>query len=262
MKILILGDIYGEDGKNAVASYLPFMKKQLNPNFVIANAENVSQGGKGLTKKDYDYLLNSGIDYFTMGNHTFRNKDIYNYIDKVDNLIRPANLEDEDKGKGFIIFKHLNKRILLFNLLGEVYISNKVKNPFKIADKILEENKDKYDLAILDIHAEATAEKIVLANYLSKKNVGIVFGTHTHIQTADERILNNKTAYITDVGMCGVFDSAIGANFDEVELKMSNNNKKLKFIEAKGNVRINAILVTLYDNSLKPMSIERIVINP
>lgn len=260
MKILILGDIYGEAGKVAVASYLPFMKEQLKPDITIANAENVSVGGKSLVKEDYDYLSAAGIEYFTMGNHTFRNKGINEYIDDVDNLVRPANLKGENfRGKGYIIFEWNNKKILLFNLLGDAFISNPTHNMFSVADEILANNE--YDLAILDVHAEATAEKIVLANYLSDK-VDIVFGTHTHIQTADERILNGTTAYITDVGMCGVFDSAIGASFAPVEGKMSGKDVTQKFQEAEGKVRINAILVTLYDNSLRPMSIERITINP
>ncbi len=263
MKILILGDIFGEAGKIGVASYVPFMKQQLNPDIIIANAENTSEGGKGLSKEDYEYLNKSGIDYFTMGNHTFRNESILTYIDDVDNLVRPANENNIEVGKGYIIFNKNGKRILLMNLLGNVYISNSTSNPFTMADDILKLEEGNYDLAIVDIHAEATAEKIVLANYLSKKEkVGIVFGTHTHIQTADERILNNSTAYITDVGMCGVFDSAIGADFDAVEAKFRGADKSMPFEEAKGPIRINAILVTLYDNSLKPMSIERIVINP
>lgn len=262
MKILILGDIYGEAGKIAVASYLPFVNKQMKPDLIIANAENVSEGGKGLTKYDYDYLSAAGIEYFTMGNHTFRNKDIETYIDNIDNMVRPANLKGEDiKGKGHIIFEKNGKRILLFNLLGEVFMNNSITNPFNKADQILLENEGKYDLAILDMHAEATAEKIVMANYISEK-VGIVFGTHTHIQTADERILNNRTAYITDVGMCGVFDSAIGSDFEAVEGKMTGRNKTLKFKEAKGRVKINAIFITLFDNTLKPVSIERITIYP
>lgn len=265
MKLLILGDIYGHDGKIGVASYLPFMKESLNPDIIIANAENTSDGGKGLNKDDYELLLHSGVNYFTMGNHTFRNKDILTYINDVDNLVRPANEIGIEDGVGYLIFEHNNKRILLMNLLGDVYISNKVNSPFKTADEILELEKGNFDSVIVDIHAEATAEKIVLANYLSKKedvNVSIVFGTHTHIQTADERILNDSTAYITDVGMCGVFDSAIGADFEAVEGKFTGRDRTMKFVEAKGRIRINAILVTLYDNSLKPMSIERITINP
>ncbi len=257
IKILILGDIYGTAGKLAVSKNLKKLKKDLSPDIVIANAENVSEGGKSLIKTDYDLLNKVGINYFTMGNHTFKNKEILNYIYDIDNLVTPANLEEENiKNKEFIIFKHKNKRILLFNLLGVSFISNTVSNPFKKADQILNDNKDKYDFAILDFHAEATAEKIVLANYLSDR-VAVLFGTHTHIQTADERILNNKIAYITDVGMCGVYDSAIGADFKAVELKMIGKSS-IPFEEAKGKVRINGALITIdYENNM-PISIERI----
>jgi len=236
------------------------MKDSLKPDIVIANGENVSRGGKSLTKSDYDYLSAAGVNYFTMGNHTFKNKDIYTYIDKVNNMVRPANIKNETAGKGSLIFNYKGKKILLMNILGTVFMNMSLRNPFNEIEKILQENEGKYDLAILDLHAEATSEKIVLANAFSEK-IGIIFGTHTHIQTADERILNGTTAYITDVGMCGVFNSDIGADFQAVEDKLSGKDTNKKFIEAKGPVRINAVLVTLYDNTLKPLKIERIVFN-
>ncbi len=260
MKILILGDIYGKAGMDAVATYLPFMKDQMNPDLVIANAENASIGGKSLIRKDYDYLKASGIDYFTMGNHTFANDGILAIIDDTGDIVRPANLKEDLPGVGHRVFEKNGKKILLMNLLGETFIRKpKQTNLFAKADEILD--SEEYDLAIIDLHAEATSEKIVFANYISDK-AGIVFGTHTHIQTSDERILNGTTAYITDVGMCGVFDSAIGVEFKEVEDRMRKIDSDEPFKEATGPVRINAILVTLYDNSLKPYSIERIVVNP
>ncbi len=262
MKILILGDIYGDAGKIGLAGYLPNIKQQLGADIVIANAENTSTGGKGLTHDDYKILTKAGVDYFTMGNHTFKNENIRTYINEVDNLVRPANLKDETDGVGHIIFEHNGKRILLFNLLGNVYIYEQAENAFNAAKDILELEKGNYDLAILDFHAEATAEKVVMGNYMSKLGVGIVYGTHTHIQTADERIINDTTAYITDVGMCGVFNSAIGADIDIVEDRFTGVNRSTPFKEAEGDVRINGILVTLYDNSLKPISIERVVFNP
>ena len=258
MKILIVGDIYGKAGKNAASAYIPHMKKELDVDLVIANAENTSEGGKSLIKEDYDILKASGVDYITMGNHTFRNKSINEYIDDVNDMVRPSNLIGTYKGKGYINFKYQGKKILLLNLLGETFMNMEVENPFHHADQVLDNNE--YDLAIVDFHAEATSEKIVLANHISDR-AAIVFGTHTHIQTADERILNGTTAYITDVGMTGVFDSAIGANFKEVTDRIMTG-KSDRFKEAEGKVRINAVLVTLYDNTLKPMSIERIVFNP
>lgn len=260
MKILILGDIYGQPGMNAIASYLPSMKEQLQPDLVIANAENASYGGKSLVKEDYGYLKAAGIDIFTMGNHTFKNDGILEIIDSTGDIIRPANLKNEElPGVGYRSVEVNGKKILVINLLGKIFIHNpKQTNPFHVADEIL--YKENYDLAIIDFHGEATSEKIVFANYV-KDRVGIVFGTHTHIQTADERIIDGSTAYITDVGMCGVFNSAIGADFEPVlNMLLGEEHEELK--EAQGPVRINAILVTLYDNTLKPHSIERIVLNP
>lgn len=258
MKILIIGDIYGQAGKSAIQDNLPEIIKQYLPDIVIANGENVSKGGKSLDKKDYIDLMQAGIQYFTMGNHTFKRFELETYIDKVENVIRPGNAWSDKKGKSYLIIPFKNKKILLFNLLGQSFMPGiDVTSPFEYSDNLL--SSIKYDLAILDFHAEATAEKIVLANYLSDR-VGIFFGTHTHIQTADERILNGTTAYITDVGMTGVFDSAIGADFSMVTSRMKDN-KFGKFLEAKGNVRINAILVTLDDKTLIPFKIERIILD-
>ena len=220
MKIMIIGDIFGHAGKTALVNNIDKLKDKYNPDIIIANAENVSKGGKSLIKEDYDLLHKSGVDYFTMGNHTFDNPKINEYIDNVDNLVRPANLLGNEKGKGFIIFKFNNKKILLLNLLGKAFINKPTSNPFFAADEILDNNE--YDLAIVDFHAEATSEKLVLANYLSNK-VDIFVGTHTHVQTSDERIMKNKMAYITDLGMTGVFNSAIGMNYNEVEKRIKDN---------------------------------------
>ncbi len=261
MKILIIGDIFGHEGKEFAKKTIPLIKEQLKPDITIANAENVSIGGKSLIKKDYDELNLFGIDYFTMGNHTFRNPEINNYIDKVDNLIRPVNYSNKQKGKGFIKINSGDKKILLLNILGKEFMNIKVENPFNSATNILDNNE--FDLAIIDFHAETTSEKIVLANYISEKynDKGFIFvGTHTHVQTADERILNNNMAYITDLGMTGVQDSAIGMDFDSVTKRMVTGELQ-RFVEASGENKfkvISAVLVTLYDNTFKPYSIERI----
>ncbi len=257
MRFLIIGDIYGKEGKKIIKEKLSSIKEELKPDFIIANGENVSFGGKSLIRSDYNKLKSYGIDYFTMGNHTFKNKDINLYIDEVNDIVRPANLVGNFSGKGFQIFEFNKKKILLINLLGIVFINMNLKNPFHVAEDILKNNE--YDLAIIDFHAEATSEKIVLANYLSKKyeKLAIFFGTHTHIQTSDERIFNNNTAYITDVGMTGVFNSAIGADFEAVTNKMLNGTLS-KFVEAKGNDWIfNSIIVDVDPINLKPISIKR-----
>lgn len=258
MKILIIGDIYGEAGKNAIKNNLHSIKEEFKPDIIIANGENVSIGGKSLTQKDYLELMKCGIEYFTMGNHTFRNKDFENYVGYVNNIVRPGNFEKNKPGVGHIVIEINDKKLLLFNMLGRSFMpGHEIENPFLHAEEILDSVE--HDIALLDFHCEATAEKIILANYLNDR-VAIFWGTHTHIQTADERILNGKTAYITDVGMTGVFDSAIGADFKNVTERMKNGTPG-KFIEAKGPVRINGIVVTLSDKELKPIKIERVSID-
>jgi hypothetical protein len=160
-------------------------------------------------------------------------------------------------GKGYIVFEKHGRKVLLMNLLGDVFMFAPHTNPFKKADEILD-NKE-YDLAIIDFHAEATSEKIVLADYVSDR-AQIVYGTHTHVPTADERIINGSTAFITDVGMTGVEDSAIGANMKEVQDKLSGKNKRAPFVEAEGRAVVNAVFVELYANTLKPFNISRIKI--
>lgn len=262
MKILIIGDIYGEAGKNAVVANLKTIKKELKCDLVIANGENTSIGGKSLIYDDYKLLKAAGIDYFTMGNHTFNNKAINNYIDSVPDLIRPYNWPQKVNGKGFLIFEHNNKKILLINLLGVSFLNinhESAKNPLKAFDQIVDSNKNKYDFIIVDFHAETTAEKIVFGNYVANR-AKIFFGTHTHIQTADERIIStdkNKMVYITDIGMCGVFNSAIGANLKEVTDRMLGK-KSQKFIEATGPVRMNCLFVELDDNDLNKINYQRL----
>lgn len=232
MKLLIIGDIYGEKGIDIIKNKLSIIVSQFDINFVIANGENVSFNGKSLSKKHYDILMKMGVNYFTMGNHTFKNIEINNYIDEIDNLVRPANYVDEHKGKGFLIFEFNGKKILLLNLLGTNFMNEKLKNPFYVSEDILSNNE--YDYAIIDFHAETTSEKIVLANYLSKKfpKLKIFYGTHTHVQTSDERIINDDTLFITDIGLTGIVDSAIGADFENVTNRLLNKRHG-RFLEAK-----------------------------
>lgn len=258
ISFVIIGDIFGKEGKEFVAKKIDFLKKKYKPDVVIANGENVSFGGKSLIKEDYLFLKEAGINYFTMGNHTFRNLKINEYIDDVDDLVRPANYIEDVKGKGFLIFELKGKKVLLLNLLGNTFMNINVKNPFFKADEIL--SKNKYDIAILDFHAETTSEKIVLGNYLSNR-VNIFVGTHTHVQTADERILNNKMLYITDLGMCGVFNSAIGMDFQAVTNRLINQGRNERFIEARGGTKILCgIFAQLDSSTLEIKKFERIQI--
>ena len=207
MRILAVGDIVGEGGVRKLKEELPRIKERENIDFVIVNAENAA-GGMGITTKIFNELKDINVNAITMGNHTWGKKDIFSFIDE-DILLRPANYPDNVVGKGYNIYKCKDKRICVMNLIGRTDMNVLSENPFLKANEILEEVKDKADIIILDFHAEATAEKIAMGYYLDGK-ITAIFGTHTHVQTADEKILENGTAYISDIGMTGPEKSVIG----------------------------------------------------
>ena len=207
MKILLIGDIIGNSGVKKIKEIIPEYKKNNNIDFIIANGENSAEG-MGITLKIFEDLKKSGIDMVTMGNHTWGKKEIFNFIND-EQIIRPANYPKGVPGVGYRIRRCNGKNIAVINLIGRVDVGVLSENPFLKADKILDEIKDKADIIIVDFHAEATAEKIALGYYLDGR-VTMVFGTHTHVQTADEMILEKGTGYITDIGMTGPKKSVIG----------------------------------------------------
>ena len=207
MRVLLIGDIIGISGVKKVKEILPEFKDKENIDFVIANGEN-SADGMGITLKIFEDLKKVGVDVITMGNHTWGKKEIFNFIEE-NEIIRPANYPKGVPGKGYTIKNVNGKKVAVVNLIGRVDIAVLSENPFLIIDDILKELKRKADIIIVDFHAEATAEKIAMAYYLDGR-VSCVFGTHTHVQTADETILEKGTAYITDIGMTGPKKSVIG----------------------------------------------------
>lgn len=207
MKILTIGDIIGNSGVKKVKEIIPEYKKQNNIDFIIVNGEN-SADGMGITLKIYETLKDSKVDMVTMGNHTWGKKEIFNFIND-EKIIRPANYPAGVPGEGYRIQECNGKKIAVINLLGRVNVTVLTENPFLKADEILDKIKNKADIIIVDFHAEATAEKIAMGYYLDGR-VTCVFGTHTHIQTADEQILEKGTGYITDIGMTGPKKSVIG----------------------------------------------------
>lgn len=211
MKILVIGDIVGQSGVDKVKKILPNLRKKENIDFVIANGEN-SADGMGITSKIFKDLLIAGVNVVTMGNHTWGKKDIFNIIDNK-NLIRPANYPKDVVGNGYGIYECNGKKIAVINLIGRASMNVLSENPFIVVTDIINEIKDKTDIIIIDFHAEATAEKIAMGYYLDGK-VSVLFGTHTHVATADETILENGTAYITDIGMTGPKKSVIGMEVD------------------------------------------------
>ena len=254
MKILAVGDIVGLNGLNKLKEVLPNLKQREKIDFVVVNGENVA-GGMGITEKDFKQILFAGADVVTLGNHTWSKKDVFNIIDD-EKLLRPANYPKDVVGKGYNIYKYKNKKIAVINLIGRTNMGVLSENPFLEADAIIEKIKDKADFIVVDFHAEATAEKIAFANYVDGK-VNIVYGTHTHVQTADELILPNGTAYITDIGMTGPINSVIGMD-KKASIKRFVTTLPEKYKIAEGESKFNSCLFTINDENGKIEEIKRI----
>lgn len=257
MNILMIGDIVGEPGRNAVRQIVPALRARESINIVIANGENAA-GGSGLTPKIFNELINNGIDIVTSGDHIFKKKEILDIIDFQDRLVRPANYPEGVSGHGSTIFSFENgKKIGVINLAGRVFMQP-LDCPFRKGLELLKQIKKETPVVVIDMHAEATSEKIAMGWYLNGQ-ASVVFGTHTHVQTADERILpeHDYTAYITDVGMTGPIDSVIGRKVDQILTRFLNNTPT-RFEVAEGNVQLQGIIVEVDEKSGRAISIKRI----
>lgn len=217
LKFLAVGDIVGTPGVEFIKSHLWNLRRLDGIDCVIANGENAA-AGNGIDSKTADILFESGVDVITTGNHVWQKHDIYQYIDDHKNIIRPANYPPECPGHGYTTIDVCGYKVLVVNILGCVFMEWGMESPFPVIDRILTREEGKFDFGIVDIHAEATSEKIAFAKYLDLKKspVSMVFGTHTHVQTADAKVLRNGTGYITDVGMTGADDSVLGIKNDLV----------------------------------------------
>jgi len=255
LKVLFIGDIVGNPGRKAVKSVVPEMKRSLSIDYCIANCEN-SAGGSGITYAVAQELFDSGIDGITLGNHTWSKKDITNFLDTEIRIVRPANYPQDLPGKGSTIINHEGKSpIGLLNLLGRVYMDG-VECPFRTADREVQSLKNFTKVVLIDMHAEATSEKIALAWYLDGR-VSCVLGTHTHVQTADERILPCGTAFITDVGMTGPYEGVLGVD-REIIINKFLNFMPVRFELAKGKTQFNAVLLEIDEETGRTCKIKRI----
>lgn len=255
MKILFIGDIVGSPGREAVDKLLPKLKAEHALDFIIANAEN-SSGGSGITQKTAEDLFNSGVDVLTSGDHIWKKKEIFELINQEERILRPLNYPAGAPGRGSSIFKTKSgEKIGVINVNGRVFM-DALECPFKSVLAAQEELVKETKIIIVDIHAEATSEKVALGWYLDGK-VSAVLGTHTHIQTADERILPQGTAYITDVGMAGPYDSVIGRKVDDV-LTRFLTSIPVRFEVAEENIQLHGVVVEVDDKSGKARSILRI----
>ncbi len=229
MRILCLGDIAGPAALDFVCARLWKIRKDFKIDFVVANGENCALGN-GIDKESAEKLFICGCDVITTGNHIWKKKSIRGYLDDCNDIIRPLNYTEFENGSGYTIKDVEGTKLLVINAVGNVYMSDSgISSPFEAIDAVLEKNKGAYDIAILDFHAETTSEKYAIGRYFDGR-IDIVFGTHTHVQTADERILPNKTGYITDLGMCGSDISILGIKSDIIISRyMGEEGRKFEF---------------------------------
>lgn len=257
VKFLFVGDIVGESGLDTIANYLPTILEQYQPDFVIGNAENAAQG-KGLTEEIAEHLFISGFDVLTTGNHVWDNWKSRPLLAKNNKVLRPLNYPSGNPGYGYNVFQTEKQfSVGVLNLQGRTYM-NTIDCPFRSADKAINDIKQKTNIIIVDFHADATAEKMALANYLDGK-VSAIIGTHSHVQTSDERILPQGTAFITDVGMTGPYNSVVGMKTD-VALKRFILQTPFKFEPATDGEHLAAVYIEVEPNTGKAFSIQRIFV--
>lgn len=258
MNILVIGDIVGAPGMEALRRNISKLKQEFNIDFTIANGEN-SADGMGITLKILKDMYALGVDIVTMGNHTWGKKEIFSFIDDEDRLIRPANYTKGICGKGYTILPCKNMKIGVMNLIGRVDTGGSYDSPFEVADEeITKMKKEGADIIVIDFHAEATAEKKALAYYLKDK-VNILFGTHTHVQTNDDTIYETGMGYITDVGMTGPKDSIIGMA-PEAALKRFLTQIPERYACASGEPMLNAVVFEFDEKAKKVTRIDKILI--
>src|SRR5574344_62647 len=255
LKLIFFGDIVGKLGRKAVGEVLAELKSSENaPDFAIANVENASHGF-GLTEKNYKELSNYGFNSFTSGNHIWDKKEIFQYIDKAEKLVRPINYPKRTKGKGSKIFEVGEYKIAVINALGRTFMQP-MDSPWEVVKKEIKKLKKITPNIFIDFHAEATAEKICFGKYCSELGVTALVGTHTHVQTADEKIINDM-AYITDAGFCGVIDSVIGMEYKTSLSRLSKGLPERYEIPTSKRIQINAIEITIDAETGKSLDIKR-----
>lgn len=255
MKFLFIGDIVGNDGVDFLRNRLGAIKKDNKIDYVVANAENSSYIGKGISQSAAETLYSCGVDAITMGNHTYNNKDIYTLFNENFPIIRPANLPPTAEGNGYMIDEICGIKIGIINLIGRVFMENS-DCPFRTAEKTINKIKDETDILLVDFHAEATSEKIAMGYFLDGK-VSAVFGTHTHVQTADEKILKNGTAYITDLGMTGCCDSVLGIKKEIIVEKFLTCIPKRHELQS-GKVTMHGLISEIDEKTGKAVNVNRI----
>jgi metallophosphoesterase (TIGR00282 family) len=257
MKLLFIGDVVGSPGRKMIEQYLPKLKAKHKPNVIIINGENAA-GGKGITEKIYRGFIELGAHAVTLGNHAWDNREIFEFIEDAKVLVRPANFPEEAPGKGIVYVQVDGVEVAVINLQGRTFLPA-IDCPFKKADALIAEASQRTPIIFVDFHAEATSEKQAMGWYLDGR-VSAVVGTHTHVQTADNRILPKGTAYITDVGMTGPYDGILGVEREAV-LKKFLTALPVRFEVTAGRSQLNGVIIDIDSKSGRAKAIERIMIN-
>lgn len=256
VRVLAVGDVVSAVGCEKLRELLPSLKKEKNIDVCIVNGENAAVGN-GMTAFSCEHIFASGADVITGGNHTFKRREFYETLENSYSIVRPINYSEDCPGRGYTIVDKGFVRIGVVNVLGTVYMEN-LKNPFDCMDEAIKKLSDEVNIIIVDLHAEATAEKKALGFYLDGR-VSAVYGTHTHVQTADEQILPNGTGYITDVGMTGPSLSVIGVK-PELAIEKMRTNMPVRFENPNDNALLQGIIFEIDRSSGKTVSVERISI--
>jgi len=254
MKILMIGDVYGEPGRAALTKLLPKVREQHRADFTVVNVENAA-GGFGVTQPIAEAVLDLGVDVMTTGNHVWDKKETASYIVKENRLLRPANYPEGTPGAGFITVKAGPHRVTVINLMGRIFM-NPIDCPFRKAEAILEAVGGESPIRLVDFHCEATSESIAMGWWLDGK-VSAVVGTHRHVQTADERVLPGGTAYITDLGMTGPTDGVIGVDRGQI-LQRFLFQMPIRFETAKGPAALHGVVLTVDPETGRASAIERL----
>lgn len=254
MKILIVGDVVSKLGRQALEENIKRIKQEQTINFIIVNGENISHG-KGMNINHYKWLMSLGVNVVTMGNHTFNNKQIYELFENYNNIVRPINYKEDKPGTGYVTVNYNGLKITVFQVIGNTFMEEGNYLMFEKANEFV--NSIDTDILICDVHAEATSEKIAFGYYMDGK-VDVVYGTHTHVQTSDERILPNGTAYITDVGMTGALNGVIGTKKEIIVNRFVNNQRDMFAPEDEGPRQFNALIIEFSDTTHKVTHIDRI----
>jgi metallophosphoesterase (TIGR00282 family) len=257
-KILCLGDIVGRPGRQVVHDKLPALVKDKNIDLVIANAENIA-GGSGITQNLFHKVRSYGVDVVTLGDHIYRKADIIPTLQTSERVVRPANLSAGAAGRSFtVVTTDKGVSVAVFSLLGRIFMNLPADDPFAAADRVLGQLPRHVRICVCDIHAEASSEKVALGHWMDGR-VSFIFGTHTHIPTADAKVLEAGSAYISDLGMCGPYDSVLGRRKDRV-LKYMTSNMPAPFDVAVGDVRLCGAVADIDPDTGRALSIERVEI--